>query len=86
MLKITVDKGETGTLFMLEGGLSGPWVAELHRTVMDSATMPESTHLELSRVNYVDEQGLTLLRDLIKLGVTVQASSPFIKELLKTGS
>jgi ABC-type transporter Mla MlaB component len=84
MLKISVDKGETETLFILEGSLSGPWVAELHKAVMDRLAIPEAIYLELSHVHYVDEQGLALLRDLSNWGVTSRAASPFIKELLKT--
>ena len=84
MLKITVDKGETETLLILEGSLSGPWGAECHKVVMGRLTIPEVLLLDLSQVHYVDEQGLLLLRGLLKGGVSLRAVSPFIQELLKT--
>ncbi|WP_411727551.1 hypothetical protein [Methyloglobulus sp.] len=87
MLKITVEKATTDTLFILEGSLSGLWVTELHKVIIDSRSMPDVTHLnlDLARVHFADEQGLTLLRDLMMWGATLRAVSPFIQELLKTG-
>lgn len=83
MLKITVEEAETETLFILEGSLSGLWVAELHKAIVDNRTMPDTISLDLARVHYVDERGLTLLRDLMTWGATLGAASPFIRELLK---
>jgi ABC-type transporter Mla MlaB component len=83
MLKITIEKGETETYLILEGSLTGAWVAELYKAVIDRLTTTEVIRLELSNVHYVNEQGLTLLRDLTKWGVTLSRISPFIKELLK---
>lgn len=83
MLKITIEKGETETHLILEGSLTGAWVAELYKTVIDRLTSTEEIHIELSNVHYVNEQGLTLLRDLTRWGVTLNRISPFIKELLK---
>jgi hypothetical protein len=44
----------------------------------------KSQYLDLSQVHYVDEQGLLLLRGLLKGGVPLRAISPFIQGLLQT--
>lgn len=85
MLKITVEKARTDTLFILEGSLSGPWVTELHKAIIDSPSMPDMIQLELTRVHFADGQGLVLLGELMARGMTLRAASPFILELLNTG-
>lgn len=83
MLRITIEKATTGTLFILEGNLAGPWVKELRDVVMSSQSTPDFIHLDLMDVHFADEQGLLLLRELMAWGVTLRAISPFIQELLK---
>lgn len=85
MLRITVEKTEAKILFILEGSLSGPWVAELHKTIIGSRSQPDVIKLDLSRVHFADEQGLLLIRESMAWGVTLWAASPYIKELLKQG-
>jgi anti-anti-sigma regulatory factor len=84
MLRITIEKATTETLFIFEGRLAGLWVTELHNVVMTSHSMPDLIYLDLTDVHFVDEQGLTLLRELMAWGVILRAVSPFIQELLKT--
>jgi ABC-type transporter Mla MlaB component len=67
MLKITVDKRATNTIFILEGSLTDSWVSELYKTVVDRLTTEEVICLELSNVHYVNEQGLSLLKDLTRV-------------------
>jgi ABC-type transporter Mla MlaB component len=86
MLKITIDKIMSETLLILEGSLSGPWVTELSKAVIDSGCQPDTLKLDLTGIQFVDEQGLLLIRDLMRWGVSLAAISPFIKELLKPPS
>jgi len=83
MLKITAEKALPDTWLILEGSLSGPWVTELNKAVIDSRSQPDTIKLDLAGIQFVDEQGLLLIRELIAWGVTVATASPFIKELLK---
>jgi ABC-type transporter Mla MlaB component len=83
MLKITTDNTLPETLLILEGSLSGPWVTELNKAVIDSACQPDTLKLDLTGIQYADEQGLLLIRDLMAWGLTLAATSPFMKELLK---
>ncbi len=85
MLKITVEKkATTETLFILEGSLSGPWVTELHKVIVENRSQPDLIYLDLAYVHFADAQGLALLRELLASGVTIREASLFIRELLKT--
>jgi ABC-type transporter Mla MlaB component len=83
MLKITIDNTMPETLLILEGSISGPWVTELNKAVIDSGCQPDTIKLDLTGIQYADEQGLLLICDLMSWGVTLAAISPFINELLK---
>jgi len=83
MLKITVEKSIPDTLLILEGSLSGLWVAELYQAVIDSGCQPDTIKLDITGIHFADEQGLLLIRELMVWGVSLAAASPFIKELLK---
>ena len=83
MLKITTDNTLPETLLILEGSLSGPWVTELNKAVIDSGCQPDTLKLDLTGIQYADEQGLLLIRDLMAWGVSLAAASPFINELIK---
>jgi hypothetical protein len=83
MLKITLENIGVETLIFLEGRLTGPWVAELYKVVLNRLTNSEAIRLELENLTYVNDEGLALLRDLLKWGVSLGKVSPFIKELLK---
>lgn len=86
MLRITIDNTTTEIHFLLEGSLAGPWITELRDVVLSSDSTPNLISLNLTNVHFADEQGLSLLRELIAWGVTLRAASPFIRELLKTDS
>jgi hypothetical protein len=66
MLKITKKEGSaTKQLWVLCGGLTGPWVGEL-RSNWDARDAPSTTlHVvDLSDVTSIDEGGEALLRDM----------------------
>lgn len=80
MLRITPCESSAGEpCLIVEGGLSGPWVAEL-RT---ACAVEPRVRLDLSRVHFVDADGLALLRALLDGGAALRAASPFVEELLQ---
>ncbi len=87
MLRITPIATNTGEpCLRLEGRLIGPWVEELERAVEATQSLPRGLHLDLSRVQFVDAQGVALLQRLQDHGVVLQRVTPFIEELLRSRS
>ena len=85
MLKITIDKHESETHFILEGRLTGLWVTELHQVIISSDSAPDAVNLNLEGLRFVDQHGINLLRDLSSWGVRLISLPPFVMELLKEG-
>jgi ABC-type transporter Mla MlaB component len=79
MLRITRINSEGSTLLRLEGKLLHPWIDE----VLSELGKSRPARLDLSQLSYVDSAGGSLLRDLIRGGVKIEASSSFITELLR---
>jgi len=83
MLRITVAGKSAVTVHLLiEGRLVGPWVAELQAAVLSANLPARRICLDLAAVHFADAAGLALLHELLDQGVTVQALSPFLRELL----
>ncbi|MDP1798748.1 MAG: STAS domain-containing protein [Planctomycetaceae bacterium] len=85
MLRITpipTNNDEPG--LRLEGRLIGPWVDELERAVEATTASPATLHLDLSRVQFVDAQGVALLQRLQDHGVILERVTPFVEELLRS--
>jgi hypothetical protein len=73
MLRITTHSYETGTKFIVEGRLVGPWVAELERCWQTAiSAQPCSPILvDLMAVSYVDAEGRELLTRMRRNGTEV---------------
>ena len=83
MLKITRVVGQDSTqTFKLEGKLREPWVTEVVRLCAAGDGPTSQKRLDLSGLTFVDQAGLTLLKDLIRGGILVSACSGFVAELL----
>ncbi len=84
MLKITIHDSASELSFCLEGRLSGPWVEELRRVWQTGAstTAGRSTVLDLQEVDFVDDDGQLLVREMALAGVRVLAASPLIEALV----
>ena len=84
MLRITEVADGSGLLLKLEGKLREPWVEELARAAR--RPLPEGhghVRLDLSSVTFADEAGVRLLRELLRQGVEIAATSAFIAALLR---
>jgi anti-anti-sigma regulatory factor len=84
MLKITTthDDGFERVL-KLEGKLLADWVGELQETCRKARTASGHLQLDLSGLSFADVSGTIALRELIRQGVAITTTSPFVRELLK---
>ena len=84
MLRITTEETDSSVRLLLEGKLSGPWVAELERAFGDSksASVGRPVVLDLSGLVRADAAGRTLLEALHRAGVQFENSSPLARRLL----
>ncbi len=84
MLKITVSKTNQGTTFVLSGRLAGLWVDEL-RTCCPKREVGEAAvcHVDLREVTFIDDAGTTLLSQMYREGVTLQASGCLTRALVR---
>ena len=84
MLKITLLDSAEEFRFRLEGKLAGAWVGELRQCWLtaSSTTAGRRTVLDLDEVEFVDPAGETLLRDMMREGMLLRASTPFMCEVV----
>ncbi len=83
-LRITKDDKQPGRVtLMLEGTVMLPWISELYRECLRCSGPDTNVGLDLRGVDYVDEHGVTALRELIHHGVTLLNVPPIIDELLR---
>ena len=85
MLKITLHDRPGELRFRLEGRLSGAWVTELRQCWLTarSTTRDRKTTLDLGDVDYVDSDGESLLQEMHQQGVSLQAVTPLIREMVQ---
>ena len=85
MLRITVEDNADPIALRAEGKLSGPWVAELERcwrSTADGAT-GKRVCVDLGSVTFVDQNGKTLLSEMIERGVQLRATGPMMTSLVE---
>jgi anti-anti-sigma regulatory factor len=79
MLRIEHTRSESGTTVRATGRLSGPWIAELERSLSDR----DPDHvvvLDLTDVTFVDRDGIEYLRMLRRLALVDLRCSAFVAE------
>ena len=82
MLRISVSEQDPSCrILKLEGKLLQAWVDEVRRLCVkaEEGSLPR---LDLSGLSFVDRAGVELLRQLLRQGVRIHSSSPFVAELL----
>jgi len=83
MLKIDTEMLDDEVLFVLEGSLSGPWVAEVERA-WHGATLdrqPGKIRIDLSDVIFVSDEGKQLLERICASGAEIFSSDLLTKAL-----
>lgn len=86
MLRISESLSSAGiTTLRLEGQLSGPWVAEAHRSCEFHTRNGHRLNLDLEELSFVDREGIALLNTLAKRGVGLTNCSQFLQDRLKGG-
>lgn len=88
MLRITVVESSANAITLrVEGRIAGPWLEELRRTCeAHRGTNSAKLNLELEDIGFVDEAGVTYLKELKAQGVGLIRVSPFLTELFKSDS
>jgi len=83
MLKISTESSGNVVLLVLEGSLSGPWIAELESACQraDIDQQPERIRVDLSEVTFVSNEGKELLERICGIGVEVVSSDLLTKAL-----
>ena len=80
MLRIErVQNGAGNTTVMVTGRLSGPWIAELERSLSESRSNTIVV-LDLTDVSFVDREGIEFLRMLRRLKLVDLRCSAFVAE------
>lgn len=84
MLKITLHDSAREMRFKLEGKLSGLWVRELRQSWQTAAstTGGRSTTVDLTDVDFVDQDGESLLKEMHQQGVRLIAATPLIRAVV----
>ena len=88
MLRITVVESSANAITLrVEGRIAGPWLEELRRTCEAHwGTNSAKRNLEVEDIGFVDDAGVTYLKELKAQGVGLIRVSPFLTELFKSDS
>jgi len=83
MLRITMEENADFTRFSLEGKLTGDWVKEFERCWICARHTGPGTRfkIDLSGVNFVDEEGKALLESMVAEGAELLADGPMMTSL-----
>jgi hypothetical protein len=86
MLKITQENSaDESVTLRLEGQVIGPWVAALRESCERITARKRRLKVQLGGVDFVDRDGVDLLRLLAGRGTELVDGSPFIRAQLGDG-
>jgi len=82
-----MQKTSDVVVLKLEGAVKGPWVEELRKAWLTSATMAagEALRIDLAAVSFVDGRGRDLLLEMKREGATLEGNSSFLRHILEEG-
>lgn len=84
MFKISTSFEDSSLrVLKLEGKLLAPWVDEMRQTCRMAQSGVPRLELDLSDLSFADVSGTIALRELVRQGVAIGTTSPFVGELLK---
>ena len=86
MLRVSYSDMAAGQRFTLYGRLSGPWVEELRsywRQARQRAPLARAM-VDLNEVTFIDEAGVSLLREMLSAGAEFIATGIATKHLLES--
>lgn len=83
MLKITTQTDKAGTIFELEGRLTGPWVGELEASWRQNIVSHQPATVVLKTVTFIDEGGRKLLAEMHRQGVELVAQGCMTKAIIE---
>jgi anti-anti-sigma regulatory factor len=84
MLRIEQTLDGNQTVLRAAGRLTGPWVAELRRTM--TSVSQKALVLDLTDVSFADNDGVAFLLSLTAASGVALRCSPFLTEQLSTAS
>ena len=86
MLKITkTEINGTRAVFKLEGKITGQWAELLDGECRAELKNLNALELDCAGVDYIDEQGVEVLKNLPRKQVTLLSAPGFVTELLHMG-
>ena len=85
MLRVTVEEGGTRVVFRVEGKLKGPWVIELERCWRSTTghAIGKTFGVDLDGVDYIDDHGKALLREMARAGVELIATESMMRSTIQ---
>ena len=86
MLKITrIQESGTDVLLKLEGKITDQWADLLDGECRSLMREKKAVHLDCSNVDFVDERGLQVLKNLPRRQVNLISAPGYMTELLQIG-
>jgi anti-anti-sigma regulatory factor len=83
MLKITrVQENGVEVLLRLEGKITDQWASLLDGECRSFLRHKKAVYLDCSHVDYVDERGVDVLKNLPRKQVTLMSAPGFVMEML----
>jgi hypothetical protein len=85
MLKISIIEGHTERRLIVEGKLTGPWVAELRSAceIVNTDRFGRKLIIDMKHVTAISQEGENVLFELIQKGVKFRCRGVFTKHVLK---
>ncbi len=78
-----IEANDAMPILKLEGKLQGPWVEVLRNVCEEGSSASDRLRLDLAAVTFVDAAGLDYLKELLRGGIAIVASSRFVAALLE---
>lgn len=86
MLKITkVQESGTDVLLKLEGKITEQWASLLDGECRSFLRQRKLVYLDCSQVDFIDQRGVDVVKNLPHPDVTLMSAPGFVTELLQSG-